>query len=98
MEWRYLQDWLGMNIIGSLESKPGIPPSISDLAELKQRLADKPVYAILRKPSDSERPSQWLNRETGVPALMLPYTVGAAGVDDLFSLFQNTLNQLLVVE
>jgi len=94
-EWRYLETWLGMQIVASLEPKPGIPPNIGYLNTIKSQLANRTPLAILRKPADSSKPSKWLGNATGAPALVLPYTVGGEGAEDLFSLFDQTLDQLL---
>lgn len=95
-DWVYLLDWLGMAETATLEPKPGIPASASHLAQLKQQLARTPARLVVRAPYQDARPSEWLARETGMRAVVLPYTVG--GTDrarDLFSLFEDTLDRLL---
>lgn len=94
-DWRYLGDWLGFGLAASLEPKPGIPPSAGHLAKLKAQFAETRPDVIIRKPADDDRASQWLARQTGAPAVMLPYSVGAEGADDLFALFNITLDRLL---
>jgi zinc/manganese transport system substrate-binding protein len=95
-DWIYLYDWLGLVDAGTLEPKPGIPPTASHLAALKQALARTPVHAVIRTPFEDARPSEWLARETGVRAVVLPYTVGGTpAATDLFALFDDTLTRLL---
>lgn len=90
-EWIYLLDWLGMQRVGSLEPKPGIPPNMAHLAELKQQPAD----LILLSPLNDPKPSEWLHSQTGTPAIVLPQTVGAVpGSDDLFGFFDTIVNRL----
>ncbi|WP_334223945.1 metal ABC transporter solute-binding protein, Zn/Mn family [Thiosocius teredinicola] len=90
-EWTYLLDWLGMQRVGSLEPKPGIPPNMAHLAQLKQQPAD----LIVLSPLNDEKPAEWLTSQTGVPAVVLPQTVGAvSGSDDLFSLFDTIVRRL----
>ena len=90
-EWIYLLDWLGMQRVGSLEPKPGIPPNIAHLAKLKQQSAD----LILLSPLNDQKASTWLNEQTGTPVVVLPHTVGALpGSDDLFGLFETIVSQL----
>jgi zinc/manganese transport system substrate-binding protein len=95
-DWVYLFDWLGLQDAGTLEPKPGLPPTASHLADLKQALAKSPARMILRAPFEEARPSEWLARETGARTVMLPYTVGGTpGARDLFGLFDDTIARLL---
>jgi zinc/manganese transport system substrate-binding protein len=91
-EWIYLLDWLGMQRVGSLEPKPGIPPNLRHLADLKQQPAD----LIIISPLNDAKPSAWLREQTGTPVVILPQTVGAVpGSDDLFGLFDEIIRRVL---
>lgn len=93
--WVYLFDWLGMVEVGTLEPKPGLEPSTSHLAELLDRIRGQDVKLIIRSAYQGSRASEWLSGRTGIPAVVLPQTVGAtAGADDLFSWFDTLLDQL----
>lgn len=92
----YLLDWLGMREVGTLESKPGIPPTTAHLEELLKTLSVSPAKMILRTPYDPKDASEWLAKKTGSKALVLPYTIdGDAQSVDLFGLFDRTINMLL---
>lgn len=92
----YLFNWLGLQEAGTLEPKPGIPPTVAHLEELLNILRTTPVRAIVRMPYEDERASQWLTERTKVPAVLLPGTVGGVpGTDDLFKLFDVTIKSLL---
>jgi zinc/manganese transport system substrate-binding protein len=92
----YLIAWLGMREIGSLEPKPGLPPSTASLTELLAKLKQTPAKAVLRAAYNDPRPSEWLAQRTAIPAVMLPYTVGGSdGARDLFGLYDDTLARLL---
>lgn len=92
----YLLNWLGIEEVGQLEPKPGIPPTIAHMQQLLDALSRRPARVILRMPYEDERPSRWLSERSGTPTLMLPGTVGGAkGADDLFGLFEATLDSLL---
>jgi len=94
----YLIAWLGMREVGSLEPRPGLPPSTASLAELVARLKATPAKAVLRAAYNDPRPSEWLAQRAGIPAVMLPYTVGGSdAAKDLFSLYDDTLARLLAV-
>lgn len=93
--WSYLINWLGLNLVNTLEPKPGIPPSTRHLEDLLQQVRKVPVLAIVRTPYAPGEASEWLSEKSGVPAVVLPYTVGGeAGITDLFLLFDRTLGRL----
>ena len=94
-DWVYLFDWLGIEIAGALEPKPGLPTTAGHLVSLKQSLKSNPasmiVYTAYQNPRGAKRFSQMIK----IPAVELPYTVGGAEeVNDLFSLFDVTLKRL----
>jgi zinc/manganese transport system substrate-binding protein len=94
----YLLRWLGMREVGSLEPKPGLPPSATHLSGLLESLKSKPARAVLRSAYNDPRAAQWLSERAAVPVVVLPYTVG--GTDkaaDLFALYEITLASLLKV-
>jgi len=92
----YLLSWLSMVEVATLEPKPGVEPSVSHLARIAAQLQTRPARAVLRAAYHSPRPADWLSQRSGIPALVLPYTVGgSARASDLFGLFDDTLDQLL---
>jgi len=92
----YLENWLGLVETGSLEPKPGIEPTSSHLNSLLARQQATPAKMILRTAYQQEGPSQWLAGKTGMPAVMLPYTVGGTPeARDLVGLFDDTVHRLL---
>ena len=93
--WAYLTDWLGINIIASLEPKPGLPPTTAHLENLLQSLKGKKVKAILVAPFENEEAAEWLSERTGIPVLHLPYTIGGNdNANTLKDLFDETLSIL----
>lgn len=92
--WVYLAAWLGLKEVGVLEPKPGLPPGAAHLAQLLERLKAQPARAVLRTPYEDARASDWLAARAGLRALVLPYTVGAEGADDLFRLFDIMMARL----
>ncbi|PKO92885.1 MAG: zinc ABC transporter substrate-binding protein [Betaproteobacteria bacterium HGW-Betaproteobacteria-10] len=92
----YLTHWLGMKETGSLEPKPGVEPSSGHLTELLTKQQATPAKMVLRTAYNQDGPSQWMANKAGIPAVLLPYTVGgSAAAKDLFSLFDDTLQRLL---
>lgn len=94
--WAYLYDWLGIREVGTLEPKPGIAPSASHLAQLKAQLTTQPARMVIRAAYQDPRAAEWLNEQTGLPIVVLPFTVGGTKrAVDLFSLFDDTVDRLL---
>ena len=92
----YLLAWLGMTEVAVLEPRPGVEPSVGHLARVAARLQTTPAKMVLRAAYQSPRPADWLAKRAGIPALELPYSVGGNDrAQDLFGLFDDTLDQLL---
>lgn len=92
----YLANWLGLKEVGTLEPKPGIEPTSGHLTALLARQQAMPARMVLRAAYQQDGPSQWIAGKTGIPAVLLPYTVGGTPeARDLFSLFDDTLQRLL---
>jgi zinc/manganese transport system substrate-binding protein len=92
----YLLRWLGLREVGSLEAKPGLPPSPTHLSGLLKSLKSKPAKAVLRSAYNDPRAAQWLSERAGIPIVVLPYTVGGSDkAGDLFALYDATLSSLL---
>lgn len=91
--WAYLNQWLGLKEIGTLEPKPGIPPSSSHLAELLETLKATPAKAVIRAPYQDPRASEWLIKQVpGLVMIEMPFTVGGnAQATDLFGLFDSSI-------
>jgi zinc/manganese transport system substrate-binding protein len=96
--WRYLAGWLGLQRVGTLEPKPGVPPTSAHLSKLLQQLQEHDAAAIIYSSYQNARAAEWLSQRTGLPVVELPATVGGnAQAEDLFSLFSDILQRLLAV-
>lgn len=93
--WSYLLKWLGIESIGDLEPKPGLPPTSSHLAKLlKQSRSNKPSAIIMANYQD-DKGAKWLSEKTGVTLIKLPFTVGGTKqAKDLISLYNDALSTL----
>jgi zinc/manganese transport system substrate-binding protein len=85
----YLFAWLGILDVGSLEPKPGLPPSAAHLAELLASLRRSPATAVVRAAYNDPRAAH-------VPEVVLPFTVGGSqAATDLFGLYEDSIQRLL---
>jgi len=92
LSFSYLAAWLDLDIVATLEPKPGIPASGTQLARLLAQLTPHPPLGIIRAPFENEKPASWLSDRLGVPVVELPFTVG--GSEDsanLFALYEQTI-------
>lgn len=93
----YLANWLALQQIGTLEPRPGIPPTAAHLQALLATLQKSPARVVLRMPYEDERASRFIAERIGVPMRVIPGTVGGmAGTDTLIGLFDVILAQLQV--
>ncbi|PWT71370.1 MAG: zinc ABC transporter substrate-binding protein [Proteobacteria bacterium] len=94
----YLIHWLGLDEVGNLEPKPGVPPTAAHLADLLAQMKSAPADVITRSAYNDPKAAEWLGEHTKIPVVTLPYTVGGTPeAKDLFSFFDDTINRLLKV-
>ena len=92
----YLYDWLGLKEVAVLEPKPGVEPSVSHLQQVLASLKAQPARLVLYAAYQDGRPSEWLQKNAGIAAVRLPFTVGGSDAGkDLFGLFDDTVDRLL---
>jgi zinc/manganese transport system substrate-binding protein len=91
----YLADWLDLDIVATLEPKPGIPPSGAQLSRLLEQLTPAPPAGIIRAPFENEKPAHWLSERLSIPVIEMAFTVGGADTaTDLFGLYEDTIATL----
>lgn len=94
--WIYLEYWLGLEQVGTLEVKPGIPPSSGHLSRLLKQMEAEPAALIMYSNYQDPRAAKWLSSRTKIPTVELPSTVGAdKETDNLFALYEVTIRRLL---
>jgi zinc/manganese transport system substrate-binding protein len=94
--WPYLENWLGLKEVASLEPKPGVEPTSAHLSEVLGQLQPQGARVIVRAAYNDARASDWLAERSRLPVAVLPFSVGGTdGAKDLFGLFDDTLQRLL---
>ena len=92
----YLQQWLGLREVATLEPKPGVEPNSGYLAQVLMQLQRQPAKMVIRAAYNDGRSSAWLTEHAKIPSVVLPFTVGAdAQSQDLYALFDSTVQRLL---
>lgn len=91
--WSYFLNRFNIRSIGTIELKPGIPPSPRRLAHLAETMKRQNVTVILQ--ANSIDHTQALARQTGSTILILPASVGGKeGIEDYISLFDYLVSQI----
>ena len=88
----YLASWADLDVVATLEPKPGVPASGAQLARLLEQLTPDPPAGIIRAPFENERPAEWLSHRLDVPVIEMPFTVGGDDASgDLISLYDASI-------
>jgi zinc/manganese transport system substrate-binding protein len=95
----YLENWLGLREVATLEPKPGVEPTGTHLSEVLAQLERQPAKAVVRSVYNDGRGSEWLAERAKIPVVVLPFTVGGSDrAKDLFGLFDDTVQRLLAAQ
>lgn len=74
--WKYLAEYTGMNIVGFMEPKPGVPPSPSHLAGLILQMKRTGAKVIIMEPFYNRKDADFVASKTGATVVVLPPSVG----------------------
>ena len=94
--WANFADRFGLDVIGYVEPKPGIPPTPSHTLDVIQEMKRQNVKVILVEPYFDLKTPQSIARATGAEVLVLPPSVGGVKeVTDYIGLFDYDVNTLV---
>ena len=86
----------GLDIVGYVEPKPGIPPTPQHTLDLINEMKRKNVKLVLVEPYFDLKTPNAIGRETGAEVLVMPPSVGGMKeITDYFKLFDYDLNLLV---
>ncbi len=86
--WPYLARRFRLDFIGTVEPKPGVPPTPSHLTALIRTMNERMARIIVRQPHEPEKDVAFVAKRTGAVVAVLASSVGALpGADDYPSLF-----------
>ncbi len=85
---QYFLRRFGLELAGTVEDRPGIPPSPVHLANLIRSMKEQKVRLVIADPFSDQKVAELVAREGGAKLLVLPAAVGGAtGVASYFDLF-----------
>jgi ABC-type Zn uptake system ZnuABC Zn-binding protein ZnuA len=86
--WPYFARRFRLDFVGFIETKPGVPPSASHLAEIVRDMRARGARIVVREPHEPERDVAFVASRAGAQVVTLAASVGALpGADDYISLF-----------
>jgi len=89
-------DRFGLNIVGYVEPKPGIPPTPQHTLELMNDMKKSNVKIVLVEPYFDLKTPNAIGRDTGAQVLVMPPSVGGTkDITDYFKLFDYDINLLV---
>ena len=91
--WPNFTDRFGLDVMGYVEPRPGIPPSPSHTLDLIQEMKAQKVGIIVVEPYFDLKTPNAIARETGAKVVVLAPSVGAeAAITDYLKLFDYDVN------
>jgi ABC-type Zn uptake system ZnuABC Zn-binding protein ZnuA len=93
----YLAARLGLDVVGTIEPKPGVPPTARHLKELKELAKARGVRVVLYRTFQPAAPVEACCAETGARAVLIAHQPGAfEGVPDLLTMYRKNAERILV--
>jgi len=93
--WRYFAQYTGMNIVGFVEPKPGVPPSAQHLAGLVQTIRRTGAKVIIMEPFYDRKVADRIASLSGATVVVLPPSVGGQrGIDSYIAMMEHNLTTL----
>lgn len=94
--WPNFCDRFGLEVMGYVEPKPGIPPSPSHTIDLIAAMKQQGVKILLVEPYFDLKTPNSIGRETGAKVLVMPPSVGGEKeLTDYIKLFDYDVNMLV---
>ncbi|MGZ4808642.1 MAG: metal ABC transporter substrate-binding protein [Thermoanaerobaculia bacterium] len=96
--WPNFARHFGLDVAGTVEPKPGIPPSPSHTYELINLIKAQKIKAILMEPYFDRKTPDFIAEKTGAKVVVLyPSVGGKADLTDYFKLFDYDVSELAKV-
>ncbi len=99
VEYHKIYDYLfhryQIELAGTLEPLPGIPPATKHIVAIITMMKEQNVHLILQDVYHSSKTAAYVAQQTGAKWVMIPHDIGAVpAVHDIFSLFDELVQRL----
>jgi len=82
----YFVAWSGLEVVATIEPKPGIPPSSRHVDELLKQIPTDQVSLIVSESFYPKKVTEFLSEKSNVPYLMLPTDTDDQGIQGYLEL------------
>ena len=94
--WPYFEKRFGIDIVGFVEPKPGVPPSPSHLVSVIKQMRHNEIKVIIISPYFDDKPAQSVAKRTAARVVKIAPSVGAfKEIKTYFDLFDYNVNALV---
>ncbi len=94
--WSYLIEWLGLESIGLIELRPGIPPTPKHKREIIELMQNKHIEVVIISSWKEPTKAEEVAASTGAKLVVLPGEVNAMdGAEDYFSWMEYLVTHLI---
>lgn len=94
VSFSYFAEWIGLNVVDTIEPRPGIPPSSRRADKLLGKIPSLGVKAIVAEPFYPQKIPQYLSQKSGVTLLVLETDTGMHGIETYFDLMDHLIDEL----
>lgn len=92
----YFAQRFGLNVVGALEPKPGIPPSPTHINNLIPLMKSEGVKIIIAETFRERKTPEFVAERTGAKVVIVPIMPGGIkGVEDFITFFDYNINQIV---
>jgi len=93
--WAYFVETFGLEIVGYIEPKPGIPPSAKHVQNMINTIKEQNIKLMLVSTYFEKKSPQMIEEKTGIKALFLPlFVYGMEEINDNFQLVDYWIDQI----
>jgi len=93
--WSYFTNIFGLEVLGYIEPKPGIPPSAKHVQNMIELIKEQNIKLMIIATYFEKKTAQMVEAKTGIKALYLPLHVNAIpGIDNNFKLVDYLIDQI----
>lgn len=92
--WTYFTDLFGLNVVGDVEPKPGIPPSARHVHDLIETMKAQKVQVVVAPNYFDPAEAKAIAGRTGADAIIVPMGPESTAADGYFKLIDLWVHQL----
>ena len=93
--WIYFTDFAGLEIVGYVESRPGVPPTAREISNTTSLMNEKDCKVIISESYQNKKFPNMIAKKINGKVISLPASTGAVkGTEDYFKFMDYLINKL----